>query len=117
MSTNRKKCRSCGKRKMYIEYYKKADMLDGHSNICKECHKERQRNYNEGYLRPRRYVRISKLSDTAMCDRCKFRPTCDVRVRQTDEEHWDWMPPCFVTSHLHDAYVKEYGNGAERVQV
>ena len=119
----RKKCRLCGKRKMLSQFYRRKDSRDGYQNECKQCYIQRQNEYNVNYDRPRRFVKISKLSDSAMCDRCKFLDDCRRKVKLTDQEHWSWMPYCFVTSPYHDAYVKEYGNGrkqdyiSERVQV
>ena len=121
MTSESKLCVKCGKVKTLDQFYVRRASSDGLRHECKKCTYECQRRYNERkLLMPRKQ---HELYDRVVCDYCKFRPTCDVRVRQTDEEHWDWMPPCFITSHLHEAYVKEYGNGrkqdyiSERVQV
>jgi len=40
-----KTCKTCGKDKPPTAFYKNGSMADGHLNVCKECHKERMRQY------------------------------------------------------------------------
>lgn len=44
-----KKCRVCNQVKPLTEYRKRPGNLDGLDNKCKECDKEYQRKYKEGY--------------------------------------------------------------------
>ena len=123
MSTRRKKCRECGKRKMLNQFYKQNSNRDGHENICKACKKIYNRvsrtipcevcgkemyksNGHTVCLECRN--RKQDIRYTIDCKYCVFLEGCRVRVKQTGPEYYDWMPPCFVTSKYHDAYVKEY---------
>ena len=45
-----KMCRRCHKNKKLSEYYKHAQMFDGHLNICKECTKKRIAEHREANI-------------------------------------------------------------------
>ena len=121
MSTRRKTCRECGKRKVLSQYYKSHSNRDGYEGICKPCKKIYNRVSRtigcevcgkEMYKSNGHTVclecRKTRHQYTVECKYCVFEDGCKRRVKQTGPEHWDWMPPCFLTSKYHDAYVKEY---------
>ncbi len=133
MTTNRKTCPKCKKRKMYSQYYKRSKgSSNGRWGECKECSKERQKNYRYGKCercgkkhnqqsghslcrecRKPKPIEISKLSNGALCYRakpCRFLAECKEQVMRKD---WNWNPPCFVSSDGHEAYVAEYGRRQE----
>lgn len=116
-----KECRVCGERKSLIYFYKAPSNKDGRNNMCIEC----QRIYSKKvrtkpceqcgepmYISNGHTICLKcrkkngEIYYLVGCDKCKFLDTCRVRVKQTDEEHRDWMPPCFVTSRFHDEYVR-----------
>lgn len=43
----RKSCRVCNKDKKIEKFVKLSSSEDGHTNICKKCHREAQRRYRE----------------------------------------------------------------------
>jgi len=140
MAARRKTCRKCKKRKMINHFYARDDGKDGHYNVCKACFKAYWGNkkkcnkcgrylcltsFHKNGKSPdgRKYTckdcckQLSDLANRPRCDNCVFLDGCRYRVKQTGPEHWDWMPPCFVTSKYHAAYKKEYHASARRVRV
>ena len=124
---NKYECRVCKQIKQGKEFYQRSD--GSKVTECKECTRKRLKKYTHGPCERcgaehykeggkkmcsdcRKEMNGSMRSkDSAKCDVCIFLRSCERRVRQTDEEHWDWMPYCFVSSPYHQAYVKVYGNG------
>ena len=135
MPAKRKRCNSCGRQRNVIYFYKRRQgSIDGYWGECKDCYNERTRAYKRGACescgkdmykangyklcrecRSPLSIVTNVLSEYAMCDKCTFLKVCKKRVMQTDQEHWDWMPPCYVSSKFHDAYRKEYHAAARKV--
>ena len=129
MTTNRKTCRVCRKRKMYSEFYQRSNgSKDGYWNECKACTATRTKAYRygecarcgeeyyngggESLCKPCRKPKVEKPAPVVphslgkVCDTCKFLADCSYRVRKKDAH---WLPYCFVTSRYHESWLKEYG--------
>jgi len=129
MSTNRKTCRKCKKRKMYNEFYRHPEGKDGHVNICKECKRSDARIHNYGacascgkhHYKGAGYklckecrgtvVRIAIPSNGNLScgvghgqQVCVFVAECRDNIRMQT-----FTPYCFVSCKYHGLYVKEYG--------
>jgi len=127
--TPRKVCKGCDTEKPLTDFYKHTSAKDGRQGYCKVCYNNRRDSYRygecdqcggpcflgNGYTTCRscrngKRKKEVRGADAVACHACKFEELCKVRVMQTDVEHRDWSPPCFVTSHLHAEFVKEYSS-------
>ena len=133
MSTNRKRCNECKKRKMYVYFHKKADTRDGYCNMCKQCKAEYNKQLTTDYCdncgepfwnrnghtlcvhcrRPARMdLNVSLNSDALgkVCNCCKFEKECEYRVKV--KKNANWLPYCFIESQYHEAWKEEYESTA-----
>ena len=136
MAADRKTCRKCKRRRVISYFYRKSRNKDGYMNVCKDCQrgavKEKfkikvcnkcgePKPMTAFYKNPispdgRKYTCIAcckqKYDFSNMHHHCSngcvFIAECRHRVRSRDEQYWDWLPPCFVMSEYHEAYVNEY---------
>jgi len=46
----KKKCWMCGEEKLLSEFYKRKGSKDGHAHVCKECNKERYKEWRKNNL-------------------------------------------------------------------
>ena len=137
MSTNRKTCRVCKKRKMYSQFYQRSNgSNDGYWHECKECTATRTKAYRYGEC-PRCGAEYYKGGGEQLCKQCrnakkKVAPvvtqvyaSCgrigssatdgddckfldDCNYRVKVKKNANWLPYCFVESQYHDAWLKEY---------